>query len=71
MPGNAQTLPLATQPVPESGSSFDIIVIGGGVLGSSFATTFGRQGKRVLMLGTVSVNSELVPMITMVRCYVL
>ncbi|KAF9364735.1 Squalene epoxidase, partial [Mortierella sp. NVP85] len=50
MPGNAQTPSLATQPVPESGSSFDIIVIGGGVLGASFTTTFGRQGKRVLML---------------------
>ncbi|KAG0225916.1 squalene epoxidase-domain-containing protein [Mortierella sp. GBAus27b] len=50
MSGNARASSLATHPVPESGSSFDIIVIGGGVLGASFAATFGKQGKQVLML---------------------
>ncbi|KAG0203857.1 Squalene epoxidase [Mortierella sp. GBA30] len=41
---------LATLPVPENESSFDIIVVGAGVLGSAFASTFGKQGKRVLLL---------------------
>ncbi|KAF9944996.1 Squalene epoxidase, partial [Mortierella alpina] len=50
MPGNVSTRPLATQPVPESGSKYDIIVVGAGVLGSAFAATFGKQGKRVLLL---------------------
>ncbi|KAI8596288.1 squalene epoxidase-domain-containing protein [Dissophora ornata] len=50
MPGNALTPSLATYPVPKSGSSFDVIVIGGGVLGASFAATFGKQGKHVLMI---------------------
>ncbi|KAG0096239.1 Squalene epoxidase [Podila epicladia] len=50
MPGNALTPSLATYPVPKEGSSFDIIVVGAGVLGSAFATTFGKQGKRVLLL---------------------
>ncbi|KAF9916517.1 Squalene epoxidase [Lobosporangium transversale] len=50
MPGNALTPSLATQPKPETGSSFDIIVVGGGVLGTAFSTTFGKQGRRVLMI---------------------
>ncbi|KAG0016130.1 Squalene epoxidase, partial [Podila clonocystis] len=50
MPGNALTPSLATYPVPKEGSSFDIIVVGAGVLGSAFASTFGKQGKRVLLL---------------------
>ncbi|KAF9565969.1 Squalene epoxidase [Mortierella alpina] len=50
MPGNVSTRPLATLPVPESGSKYDIIVVGAGVLGSAFAFTFGKQGKRVLLL---------------------
>lgn len=37
--------------MPESGSKYDIIVVGAGVLGSAFAATFGKQGKRVLLLG--------------------
>ncbi|KAF9427295.1 Squalene epoxidase [Podila epigama] len=41
---------LATHPVPKSGSAFDIIVIGGGVVGSAFSATLGKQNKRVLML---------------------
>ncbi|KFH67517.1 hypothetical protein MVEG_06249 [Podila verticillata NRRL 6337] len=50
MPGNTPQASLATQPVPKNGSAFDIIVIGGGVLGSAFAATFGKQNKRILML---------------------
>ncbi|KAG0320558.1 Squalene epoxidase [Dissophora globulifera] len=50
MPGSNIIPVLATCPVPESGSSFDVIVIGGGVLGASFAVTFGKQGQRVLMI---------------------
>ncbi|KAF8952583.1 Squalene epoxidase [Podila verticillata] len=50
MPGNVLTPSLATHPVPTEGSSFDIIVVGAGVLGSAFASTFGKQGKRVLLL---------------------
>ncbi|KAI1310214.1 Squalene epoxidase, partial [Mortierella claussenii] len=50
MPGNTLIPPLATVPVPPGGSAFDIIVIGGGVLGTSFAVTFGKQGKQVLMI---------------------
>ncbi|KAF9916493.1 Squalene epoxidase [Linnemannia zychae] len=50
MPGNAIIPSLATEPVPVHGSKFDIIVVGAGVLGSVFATTFGKQGKRVLLL---------------------
>ncbi|KAF9113659.1 Squalene epoxidase [Mortierella sp. AM989] len=50
MPGNAIVQSLATVPVPEHGSTFDIIVVGAGVLGSAFATTFAKQGKRILLL---------------------
>ncbi|KAF9335570.1 Squalene epoxidase [Podila minutissima] len=50
MPGNTPQFSLASQPVPKNGSAFDIIVIGGGVLGSAFAATFGKQNKRILML---------------------
>ncbi|GJJ72913.1 squalene monooxygenase [Entomortierella parvispora] len=50
MPGNALSPSLATVPVPAAGSSFDIIVVGAGVLGSAFASTFGKQGKRILLL---------------------
>ncbi|KAH7055197.1 squalene epoxidase-domain-containing protein [Linnemannia elongata] len=50
MPGNAVIPSLATEPVPAHGSAFDIIVVGAGVLGSAFATTFGKQGKRILLL---------------------
>ncbi|KAG0240980.1 squalene epoxidase-domain-containing protein [Mortierella sp. GBAus27b] len=50
MPGNALTPSLATVPVPENGSTFDIIVVGAGVLGSAFATTFAKQNKRILLL---------------------
>ncbi|KAF9305428.1 Squalene epoxidase [Mortierella antarctica] len=50
MPGNTPQFSLASQPVPKNGSAFDIIVIGGGVLGSAFAATFGKQHKRILML---------------------
>ncbi|KAF9195087.1 Squalene epoxidase [Haplosporangium sp. Z 11] len=46
----ASSLPLATLPVPENGSNFDIIVIGAGVLGSAFASAFGKQDKRILLL---------------------
>ncbi|KAI1308182.1 Squalene epoxidase [Mortierella claussenii] len=49
-PWKALTLPLATVPVPKHGSAFDIIVVGAGVLGSAFATTFAKQNKRVLLL---------------------
>ncbi|KAG0345107.1 Squalene epoxidase, partial [Podila humilis] len=47
---NTLTRPLATYPVPKERSSYDIIVVGAGVLGSAFASTFGKQGKRVLLL---------------------
>ncbi|KAG0259434.1 Squalene epoxidase [Mortierella polycephala] len=50
MPGNANTPSLATCPVPDHGSSYEIIVVGGGVLGTAFAATFGKQGKRILMI---------------------
>ncbi|KAK3845035.1 MAG: squalene epoxidase-domain-containing protein [Linnemannia gamsii] len=50
MPGNAIIPSLATEPVPAHGSAFDIIVVGSGVLGSAFATAFGKQGKRILLL---------------------
>ncbi|KAF9282692.1 Squalene epoxidase [Mortierella alpina] len=50
MPGNTPTLPLATVPVPEIGSSYDMIVVGGGVIGSAFAATFGKQGKKILLI---------------------
>ncbi|KAI8605396.1 squalene epoxidase-domain-containing protein [Dissophora ornata] len=50
MPGNALTPSLATAPVPENESKFDIIVVGAGVLGSAFAATFAKQGKQVLLL---------------------
>ncbi|KAF9350446.1 Squalene epoxidase [Mortierella sp. AD094] len=50
MPGNAIVTSLATVPVPDHGSPFDIIVVGAGVLGSAFATTFAKQGKRILLL---------------------
>ncbi|KAF9963635.1 Squalene epoxidase [Modicella reniformis] len=50
MPGNALIPSLATVPVPENGSTFDIIVVGAGVLGSAFATTFAKQSKRILLL---------------------
>ena len=51
MPGNTPILPLATVPAPEVGSSYDMIVVGGGVLGSAFAATFGKQGKKILLIG--------------------
>ncbi|KAF9992169.1 Squalene epoxidase, partial [Entomortierella chlamydospora] len=41
---------LATVPVPDHGSAFDIIVVGAGVLGSAFATTFAKEGKRILLI---------------------
>ncbi|CAO3569091.1 unnamed protein product [Mortierella alpina] len=50
MPGNAPTLPLATVPAPKAGSSYDMIVVGGGVIGSAFAATFGKQGKKILLI---------------------
>ncbi|KAG0362059.1 squalene epoxidase-domain-containing protein [Gamsiella multidivaricata] len=50
MPGNTLAPTLATVPIPTAGSSYDIIIIGGGVLGASFTATFGKQGKRVLMI---------------------
>ncbi|KAG0335426.1 Squalene epoxidase [Podila humilis] len=50
MPGSTPHSNLPTHPVPEVGSAFDIIVIGGGVLGTAFATTFGKQDKRILLL---------------------
>ncbi|KAF9199149.1 Squalene epoxidase, partial [Haplosporangium sp. Z 27] len=50
MPGNAIVPSLATVPVPAHGSNFDIIVVGAGVLGSAFAATFAKQGKRILLL---------------------
>ncbi|KAF9585816.1 Squalene epoxidase [Lunasporangiospora selenospora] len=50
MPGNVSTRPLASFPVPTNGASFDIIIVGSGVLGSAFAATFGKQGKRILLL---------------------
>ncbi|KAF9365251.1 Squalene epoxidase [Mortierella sp. NVP85] len=50
MPGNALIPSLATVPTPESGSTFDIIVVGAGVVGSAFATAFGKQNKRILLL---------------------
>ncbi|KAF9954996.1 Squalene epoxidase [Mortierella alpina] len=50
MPGNTPILPLATVPAPEVGSSYDMIVVGGGVLGSAFAATFGKQGKKILLI---------------------
>ncbi|KAG0302573.1 Squalene epoxidase [Dissophora globulifera] len=46
----ALTPSLATVPVPDNGSTFDIIVVGAGVLGSAFASTFAKQGKRILLL---------------------
>lgn len=51
MPGNIPAFSIATNPIPKDGSDYDLIVVGGGVLGSAFAATFGKQGKRVLMLG--------------------
>lgn len=56
MPGNTPTLPLATVPVPEIGSSYDMIVVGGGVIGSAFAATFGKQGKKILLVGMLSTH---------------
>ncbi|KAK3827027.1 MAG: squalene epoxidase-domain-containing protein [Linnemannia gamsii] len=50
MPGNIPEYSIATNPVPKDGSDYDMIVVGGGVLGSAFAATFGKQGKRVLMI---------------------
>ncbi|KAF9959666.1 Squalene epoxidase [Mortierella alpina] len=50
MPGNTPTLPLATVPAPKAGSSYDMIVVGGGVIGSAFAATFGKQGKKILLI---------------------
>ncbi|KAG0238864.1 Squalene epoxidase [Actinomortierella wolfii] len=50
MPGQSLTPSLATTPVPESGSHFDVIVVGAGVLGSAFAATFGKQGRRILLI---------------------
>ncbi|KAF9122728.1 Squalene epoxidase [Mortierella sp. 14UC] len=50
MPGNIPAFSIATNPVPKDGSDYDMIVVGGGVLGSAFAATFGKQGKRVLMI---------------------
>ncbi|KAF9095334.1 Squalene epoxidase [Mortierella sp. AD031] len=50
MPGNANTFSIATNPIPKDGSAYDMIVVGGGVLGSAFAATFGKQGKKVLLL---------------------
>ncbi|ORY99791.1 squalene epoxidase-domain-containing protein [Lobosporangium transversale] len=48
MPGNALAPSLAS--VPENGSKFDIIVVGAGVLGSAFATTFAKQNKQILLI---------------------
>ncbi|KAF9161424.1 Squalene epoxidase [Actinomortierella ambigua] len=50
MPGSSLTPSLATTPIPESESHFDIIVVGAGVLGSAFAATFGKQGRRILLI---------------------
>ncbi|OAQ35449.1 SE-domain-containing protein [Linnemannia elongata AG-77] len=50
MPGNIPVFSIATNPIPKDGSDYDMIVVGGGVLGSAFAATFGKQGKRVLMV---------------------
>ncbi|KAF9976020.1 Squalene epoxidase [Actinomortierella ambigua] len=50
MPGSSLTPSLATSPVPESESRYDIIVVGAGVLGSAFAATFGKQGRRILLI---------------------
>ncbi|KAG0200304.1 Squalene epoxidase [Mortierella sp. GBA30] len=50
MPGNTHTLSLAAAPVPKAGSSYDMIVIGAGVLGCAFAATFGKQGKNILLI---------------------
>ncbi|KAF9582415.1 Squalene epoxidase [Lunasporangiospora selenospora] len=47
---NALIPPLATSPIPENESKFDVIVIGGGIIGTAFAATFGKQGKKILML---------------------
>lgn len=54
MPGNIPVFSIATNPIPKDGSDYDMIVVGGGVLGSAFAATFGKQGKRVLMVGKIS-----------------
>lgn len=66
MPGNIPAFSIATNPIPKDGSDYDMIVVGGGVLGSAFSATFGKQGKRVLMIGkirfpltSVAVNASL------------
>ncbi|KAF9917981.1 Squalene epoxidase [Linnemannia zychae] len=50
MPGSTPSFSIATNPIPKDGSEYDIIVVGGGILGTAFAATFGKQGKRVLLL---------------------
>ena len=44
------TEPIDTGEVPESGASFDAIVVGGGPGGSSAAGYLAMAGKRVLLI---------------------
>ena len=42
--------PIETGPVPDSGSNFDCIVVGGGPGGSAAASYLAMEGKKVLLL---------------------